>query len=1325
MYIYDLLLENNNTILGNYNLYLILSFDNDNNFYNYHEELVEKENIIKNYLNNENEFEAKYKCKGFLINKNIQKNLTSSIIEKEEDLLNKYLFFYIENSKIYQRINQPNVSQLQTQEYDYYLINASYMDEIESILKFNNIKSILNGIPQYNNIIQNRNIDKQVFENIKSILKEKKVIELQNINPQLLNNKLQNKNKLYVTNINVFFTPYNQLHYFQNCKIINKIIVDIINNLNKTNLGINPQVKNVNCIFDNSKIIMLINQNLIHVGYLDHNKTFITEYIIYPINMKRTFDIIQIFNTIKYNGYKSIENYLIHDSIKCYINNYLIEVNICKIKSINTPSNPLSNSFSKVPSIIPQGTFSQIPSFNPSNRFPQLSSFNNQKNLNINSYNPSKHHSNPLSKEPILNDPSKAPLNSNIISEKLKALLFLSLAKYQDTLYNSKNINNNEKIFLINNCWSINNGNNPINSLILSNKNILNLLGNNNPNNFMNTNSNLQNFDIIISNLDVNKLNQIDKNINQVNNSFPLDPKPEYIYLLNQKKIKIFKEFTLINQQIYQLLQKNFHFSPNLNEIHYFIHKSTDILYIKELNQNTILFGQFNKSKNVYNIQYILDFIQNSSIHNELNIIKTRGPEEYIKEKTVFSSIDMNDNISPIFDSNNNKIGDCYKYCVGIDYSTCINYGQFLLDEKVKKALFLYENYFNIFKKLNEKNNNKEEKYYLINKEICNLIKKDYYFEAIKNKLEEKNLKANLNDKTKLAIIKNIPYINIVNSLNNIKSLKYNKQFFEPNFFSVKNVQNKSILIYENFELFNQTITQSFFDSLNGYENNYLECILNDGKIIIKYPIDKQINKNYCCVIGKSNNGNDFTNEYVLFYKDFNNYNKHINHIKNQLNAYLASIQSQLFNNSAPITFGGYLEFGTIIKLENNTPIITTPTTTPIPSTPTAPISMPPKYDPDYSDNIDISEYNLDYKTDQPSIRANYPYPPLIGVQNIGATCYMNATLQCFCHIEKFVDFFKYKEQPKLIVRQNRRKLSSSFKLLIEHLWPNPNNPYGKKNYAPKEFKYRISKMNPLFKGVAANDAKDLVNFIIMTLHEELNKAPSKKPEINFNIDQRNSQLMFNIFAQNFMKENQSIISDLFYGISCNITQCGGCNTQTFNYQTYFFLVFPLEEVRKFKMKNQLNNNINNNIVHIFDCFNYDRNTNVMGGANAIYCNYCKRTCNSLMTTLLTVGPEILIILLNRGKGIEFNVKINFVEYLDLSNYLQFPDTGCKYKLIGVITHMGESGMGGHFIAYCLDPISTNIWHKYNDDTVTQVNNFKSEVIDYAMPYLLFYQKIK
>ena len=269
--------------------------------------------------------------------------------------------------------------------------------------------------------------------------------------------------------------------------------------------------------------------------------------------------------------------------------------------------------------------------------------------------------------------------------------------------------------------------------------------------------------------------------------------------------------------------------------------------------------------------------------------------------------------------------------------------------------------------------------------------------------------------------------------------------------------------------------------------------------------------------------------------------------------------------------------------------------------------------------------------------------------------------------------------------------------------------------------------MNPLFQGIAANDAKDLVNFLIMTLHEELNMAkPNELQEENIgNLfqDQRDKNLMFNKFVNNNTKTNQSIISELFYALNCNITQCGGCGTLSYNYQIYFFLIFPLEEVRKFKLMNN-NDLINNNEVNIYDCFDFERKVNFMNGDNAMYCNYCKQTCNSSMSTCLTTGPEILIIILNRGKGIEFNVKINFIIDLDLTNYIELKNTGCNYELFGVITHIGESGMGGHFIAYCKEYWNNN-WLKFNDAMVEFVKDFKSEVIDFAMPYLLFYKKIK
>ena len=156
---------------------------------------------------------------------------------------------------------------------------------------------------------------------------------------------------------------------------------------------------------------------------------------------------------------------------------------------------------------------------------------------------------------------------------------------------------------------------------------------------------------------------------------------------------------------------------------------------------------------------------------------------------------------------------------------------------------------------------------------------------------------------------------------------------------------------------------------------------------------------------------------------------------------------------------------------------------------------------------------------------------------------------------------------------------------------------------------------------------------------------------------------------------------------------------------------------------NNFNNNMDNNEINIYDCFYYDQRINYMSGQNAMYCNYCKNTCISAMCTNLAFGPEVIIIILNRGQGIQYKVKINFFEDLNLYNFIEYKETGVNYKLIGVVTHLGENDSSGHFIAYCKNPINLK-WYQFNDSVVNEVINFKAEVIDYAMPYLLFYQKI-
>ena len=276
--------------------------------------------------------------------------------------------------------------------------------------------------------------------------------------------------------------------------------------------------------------------------------------------------------------------------------------------------------------------------------------------------------------------------------------------------------------------------------------------------------------------------------------------------------------------------------------------------------------------------------------------------------------------------------------------------------------------------------------------------------------------------------------------------------------------------------------------------------------------------------------------------------------------------------------------------------------------------------------------------------------------------------------------------------------------------------------------------MNPLFKGVQANDAKDLVNFIIMTLHEELNKSKVNSANnnmININMDQSNQQFVLQNFLHNFANENRSFISDNFYGISHTVTRCSKCAIDKHNFEAYFFLNFPLEEVRRYKLQMVINQN---NMITSQNNMNFNMNPNMMmkynqkiesfSGDNAMYCNYCKLQLPANYATYLYSPPEILILVLNRGQGIQFKVKLEFYTELDLSNFIQLKSNNMnvKFDLIGVVTHMGESGAAGHFIATCKSPID-GIWYQYNDDLAFPVKDFNSQILNYAMPYILFYQK--
>ena len=346
------------------------------------------------------------------------------------------------------------------------------------------------------------------------------------------------------------------------------------------------------------------------------------------------------------------------------------------------------------------------------------------------------------------------------------------------------------------------------------------------------------------------------------------------------------------------------------------------------------------------------------------------------------------------------------------------------------------------------------------------------------------------------------------------------------------------------------------------------------------------------------------------------------------------------------------------------------------------------------------------------------PIPILIGLNNIGATCYMNATLQCLSNTRELTEFFlKFYNK-----KQNNIMANEYYKLML-NLW---NKEKNNSPYSPYSFKEALSKENPLFAGIAANDSKDLINFLLERFHVELNNINKNNENINYTItqqDQLNEQKMLNLFLKEFKEKFNSPISNLFYGIMETKSQCHGCNIIKFNFQVYSFLEFPLQQVNQFYFNNGkrplLTNDGKNPDVDLYECFEYNRKIDSMTGDNQMYCNICNKLYDATYVTYLYSTPNYLILNLNRGKGAVYECKVNFPEQLNIFNFVTSKQATTAYELYAVICHLGPSSMDGHFVAYCKNRLD-NKWYLYNDGFVTLCHRAK-QYTD-GMPYILFYR---
>ncbi|CAH1392712.1 unnamed protein product [Nezara viridula] len=108
----------------------------------------------------------------------------------------------------------------------------------------------------------------------------------------------------------------------------------------------------------------------------------------------------------------------------------------------------------------------------------------------------------------------------------------------------------------------------------------------------------------------------------------------------------------------------------------------------------------------------------------------------------------------------------------------------------------------------------------------------------------------------------------------------------------------------------------------------------------------------------------------------------------------------------------------------------------------------------------------------------------LVGLQNLGNTCYMNAALQSLVNTPPLVDYFLNCS----LISGPKPQVTRAFHRLVVDIWSR-----GDGYLAPQGLLYAIRHSHPMYRGFQQHDSQEFLRCLLDQIHEEM-KAPCLEP---------------------------------------------------------------------------------------------------------------------------------------------------------------------------------------------------------------------------------------
>ncbi|KAJ5072808.1 ubiquitin carboxyl-terminal hydrolase 10-related [Anaeramoeba ignava] len=181
----------------------------------------------------------------------------------------------------------------------------------------------------------------------------------------------------------------------------------------------------------------------------------------------------------------------------------------------------------------------------------------------------------------------------------------------------------------------------------------------------------------------------------------------------------------------------------------------------------------------------------------------------------------------------------------------------------------------------------------------------------------------------------------------------------------------------------------------------------------------------------------------------------------------------------------------------------------------------------------------------------------LVGLVNIGNSCYMNSGLQCLLNIEILKDHFltgKYKSE----INKNNPigtsgEVTDALVKIYQKSWDAEES-----EIVPENFKKTFGKFSSQFANNSQQDCQEFLSVLLDKVHEDLNRVKIKPQTERVEGFGKKDQEVADLSWVFYIQRNDSIISDHFIGQFKSKIYCPKCKSTSITFDPLMFLSLPL-----------------------------------------------------------------------------------------------------------------------------------------------------------------------